>query len=147
MNFNRKRVNGDTWYTYNFDDSDHFFNMAVLQGWEGNEGDMETDVSKAILLQHDRDISSIFISKLGKWQSLALTYPISTIGRSCFLLRTLYTKLQPPSTSGLSAGILWGLLDQLLTLEQPPSRINMEIWVSKIDLPRKGVSLGYVGRN
>ena len=35
-----------------FEDTDHFFNTAVLQGWEGNEGDVETDISKAILLQH-----------------------------------------------------------------------------------------------
>ena len=117
-----------------FEDTDHFFNTAVLQGWEGNEGDVETDVSKAILLQQDRVISSLLISKLGKWQSLALTYPISTVGRSCFLLGTLFIKLQPRTTSGLSAEILWGLLDQLLTLETEPSRLNMEVWISKIDL-------------
>ena len=76
-----------------YDDADHFLNSAVAIGWQGGpcEGDMETDVSKEVLLQQDRVISSIFISKMGKWASLSLSYPITTVGRSCFLLRALMT--------------------------------------------------------
>ena len=76
-----------------YDDAEHFFHSAVAAGLEGGpcEGDMETDASKAVLLQQDRVISSILISRMGKWASLALSYPINTVGRSCFLVRSLIT--------------------------------------------------------
>ena len=61
-----------------YDDADHFFHSAVAIGWDGGpcEGDMETDVSKAVLLQQDRVISSIIISKWGSGNlSHSLTPP------------------------------------------------------------------------
>ena len=119
-----------------YDDEEHFLHSAITAGWDGGpcEGDIETDVCKAVLLQQDRVISSILVNRMGRWSSLALSYPITTVGRSCFLLRELMTKLEPPSNSGVSAGILWGTFDQLLTLEVAPSKLNFEAWIQKIDL-------------
>ena len=119
-----------------FESEDQFFQTAVYLGWDGGDarGDQEVDMAKEVLLQQDRSISSILLSKMGPYSSLAFSHPLATVGRSVFLLRGLFTKLQPPSTSGLSTGILWGTLDHLLNLEQPPSRLHFDLWISKLDL-------------
>jgi hypothetical protein len=108
-----------------------FFNLAVTVGWETTQHE---DYAKATLEQQDKVIASILISRLGKYQNLALTYPKEQIGRSCFLLRGLMDKLAPAAVTGLTTGLLWGDFDKLLTIEMAPSKLNMDLWIQKLDL-------------
>lgn len=112
------------------DDYDHFFALAVECGWEG-DGDEEK--ARAVLHQQDKVIAAVLISKLGRWRQLALTFPKEQIGRSIYLLRALINKLAPPALTGLSTGLLWSGLDNLLTLEMAPSRLNFESWLNRVD--------------
>ena len=114
-----------------FSEFEDVFQLACTIGWEIEQHD---DYAKATLNQQDRVISSILISRLGKYQNLALTYPKETVGRSCFLLRGLLDKLAPAASTGLTTGLLWGHLDKILTLEMTPSKLNLELWAQKLDL-------------
>ncbi|KAJ1464017.1 hypothetical protein T484DRAFT_1758411, partial [Baffinella frigidus] len=112
------------------EDENHFYSLAIECGWEGDD---DEDRARATLLQQNRVISAVLISKLGRWRQLALTYPKEQVGRSVFLLRALMNKLAPPAVTGLTTGLLWSGLDNLLTFDMAPSRLNFDAWVSKVD--------------
>jgi len=112
------------------EDDREFLSLAVESGYQADD---DEEVATEFLHQQSRVISSVLISRLGKFGILALHHPIGTIGRAAYLLRGLKDILNPPAICGVNVGLLWGTLDSLLCFDAPPSKVNLQEWCDRLD--------------
>ena len=111
-------------------DDMELLSLAVQCGYQ-SDGDEE--LATEFLHQQSRVISSVLISRLGKFGILALHHPIGVIGRAAYILRGLKDILNPPAICGVNVGLLWGTLDSLLCFDAPPSKVNLQAWCDRLD--------------